>query len=102
MIVDWLAFPLVMLAVCLGCGLTVERIAGWQLWGGLVPAIGLVLVIVVASLTTNQAATAPLTTPLVVLLAIVGYASSRPRLVRWRPEPWALALALALFVTYAA
>lgn len=102
MIIDWLLFPLVMLAVCVGCGLTVERIAGWRLWGGLLPALGLVLVIVVASLTTNQAVTVWLTTPLVVFLAIVGYATSLERLRGWRPEPWALAVGLALFAAYAA
>ena len=102
MIVDWLLFPVVMLAVCLGCGLIVERVAGWQLWSGLLPAVGLVLVIVVASLTTNQSATAPLATPVVVLLAIVGYASSRRRIARVRPEPWAAAVALGLFAVYAA
>jgi hypothetical protein len=102
MIVDWLVFPLLLLAVCLGCGLTVERLTGWQLWGGLLPAVGLVLVIVVSSLTTNYAGTAPLTTPVVLVLAVAGYASSRKRLASFRLEPWALVVALALFAVYAA
>lgn len=102
MLVDWLLFPLVMLAVCLGCGLTVERVAGWQMWGGLLPAVGLVLVIVVATLTTAHATTAAWTTPLVLLLALTGYASSLPRVKSLRPEPWPLAIGLALFAVYAA
>lgn len=102
MLVDWLLFPLVMLGVCVGCGLIVERIAGWQMWGGLLPTTGLVLVIVVATLSTAHSTTAPWTTPLVLLLAVAGYASSRRRLASFRPEPWPLAISLALFSVYAA
>jgi hypothetical protein len=102
MVVDWLLFPLVMLAVCLGCGLAVERVAGWRMWGGLLPAVGLCLVIVVATLTTTYAASARWTTPLVVLLALGGYASSWRRVAGLRPEPWPLAVSLALFAVFAA
>ena len=101
MFVDWLLFPLLLLAVCLGCGLAVERLAGWQIWGGLLPAVGLVSVIVVSSLATENAHTAPLAMPIVVVLA-VGVASSRKRLTSFRLEPWALVVALALFAVYAA
>ena len=102
MFVDWLLFPLLLLAVCLGCGLAVERLAGWQIWGGLLPAVGLVSVIVVSSLATENAHTAPLAMPIVVVLAVGGYASSRKRLTSFRLEPWALVVALALFAVYAA
>jgi hypothetical protein len=88
-VVAWLLFPLVLLAVCLGCGLVVERIAGWSLPGGLLPSAGLAVVIVAATLSTERAVTAPLTTALIVVLALAGYVSSWRRLRSLRPEPWA-------------
>src|ERR1019366_9551243 len=97
MVVAWLLFPLVLLAVCLGCGLAVERVAGWRLSGALLPSLGLALVIVVTTLTTVRAITAPLTTEVVVLFALAGYATSWRRLRMLRPEPWALAVGLGVF-----
>ena len=102
MIVAWLLFPLVLLAVCTGCGLAVERVAGWRLPGALLPSAGLALVIVVASLTTSRELTAPLTTPLIIVLTIGGYAASLKRARALRPEPWALAVGLAIFAVCAA
>jgi hypothetical protein len=102
MVVDWLAFPLVLLAVCLGCGLAVERAGGWTLPGTLLPSLGLALLIVVATLTTQSATIAPLTTWAVVLLALAGYASSWRRLVALRPEPWAAAVGVGVFLVCAA
>ena len=102
MIVAWLLFPLLMVAVCLGGGLAVERIGGWQLPGALLVSVGLGLVIVAATLTTDVAATAPLTTPVVVVLALAGYAVSWPRLRALRPDPWTLGLGIAVFAVYAA
>lgn len=102
MAVAWLLFPLVMVAACLGCGLTVERLGGWQLPGTLLPSVGLGLVIILADLTTESSAIAPLTTVLVVILAIVGYATSWTRVRSLRPEIWPLAAALAVFAVYAA
>jgi hypothetical protein len=102
MIVAWLLFPLVLLGVCLGCGLGVERLAGWRVPGALLPSVGLAVVIVVATLTTTRAPTAPFTTAVVVVLAVAGYATSWRRLRRLRPEPWALAVGLGVFVVCAA
>jgi hypothetical protein len=102
MIVAWLLFPLVLLAGCLGCGLLVERICGWQLPGGLLPSVGLALVIVAATLTTSNAHTAPLTTAVVVVLAVAGYATSWQRLRSLRPERWSLAVGLGVFAVCAA
>ena len=39
--VAWLVFPLVLLALCLGCGLLVERLTGTPIPGALVPVVGL-------------------------------------------------------------
>jgi hypothetical protein len=102
MVVDWLAFPLVLLAVCLGCGLAVERAAGRPLPGTVLPSVGLALVIVVATLTTWHARTAPLTTWLVVVLALAGYASGWRRLTTLRPDPWAVAVGVGVFAVCAA
>lgn len=102
MAVAWLLFPLMLLAVCLGCGLAVERAAGWQLAGPLLPSLGLSLVIVASALTTEHNATARLTTPLVVVLALVGYAVSWKRVRLLRPDYWALAVGLGVFAVCAA
>jgi hypothetical protein len=102
MFVAWVMFPLVLLAVCLGCGLLVERVGGWRLQGGLLPSLGLALVIVTATLTTSHEKTVFLTTPLVVLAAIAGYASSWRRFVSLRPSGWPLAVGLGVFACCAA
>lgn len=102
MIVAWALFPLVLLAVCGGCGLAVERVAGWRLPGTLICSVGLALVIVVATLMTYEAGTAPLTTAVVVALALAGYASSMGRVGELRPEPWAVAVGLSVFAVLAA
>jgi hypothetical protein len=102
MAVAWLLFPLVLLAVCVGCGLVVERVGSWKVPGSVLPAVGLALVIVVASLGTRFASTAPLTPALIVVLALAGYVSSWQRLRGLRPEPWALAVGLGVFAVCAA
>jgi hypothetical protein len=102
MFVAWVLFPLVLVAVCLGCGLLVERIAGWELPDGLLVSLGLVAVIVVATLATDRAKTAPLATASVLALALAGYASSWRRLRRLRPPGWALAAALGVYCVAAA
>ena len=102
MIVSWVLFPLVLLAVCLGCGLAVERAGGWRLPGTLLMSVGLALVVVVATLMTYRSATAPFTTPLVLVLALAGYASSMNRVRGLRPEPWALIAGIGVFAVMAA
>jgi hypothetical protein len=102
MIVAWVLFPLVLLAVCVGCGLAVERVAGWRLPGALIASMGLALVIVTATLLTYEASTAPFTTAAVVALALVGYVSSTGRIRQLRLEPWTLAVGLSVFAVLAA
>src|SRR5258708_4531318 len=102
MLVAWALFPLVVVAVCLGCGLLVERIAGWEFSGGLLVSLGLALVIVVATLATDRSATAPLTTALVLVLAVAGYATSWRRARRLRPRSWAVAVGLGVYCIGAA
>jgi hypothetical protein len=101
-VADWVLFPLVMLVICLGCGLAVERVAGWRLSGALLPAVGLALVIVAATLTTSRSDTAPYTTPIVIAFAVAGYASSWRRLIVVRPETWTVAVGLVIYLVCAA
>ncbi len=102
MLAAWLLFPLVMLLVCLGCGLAVERVGGWQLSGPGLLAVGLAVIMVLATLTTSRSDTAPLTTGLVALVALAGYATSLRRVRRLRPDPWTAAIGLGIFAVAAA
>jgi hypothetical protein len=97
----WLAFPALLIALSFGCGLLVERIAGIELPGGLLPGVGLAAIIVVAGFTTIADATAELTAPLVVALAVAGLALSLPWRLR-RPDWWLVAAAVGVFLVYAA
>ena len=54
MIVCWLVFPLVLLALTAGCGLLVERIADVDLPGPLLPVIGLAVLLWWASSPRSQ------------------------------------------------
>ena len=98
--VAWLAFPLVVLGLCLGCGLLVERVTGAAIPGGLVPAVGFALIVVVAQLLTMSDSTAELAMPIVVQLAVIGFLVSR--FWRRRGAPWAVGAAVAVFLVYAA
>src|SRR2546426_10672821 len=102
MAIAWLVFPLVLLAVSVGSGLLVERIAGRRIPGALLPSVGLALVIVVAELLTYHRSTVWLTTSVVVALAVAGLALSLPRARTLRPDGWATAAALGVFAALAA
>ena len=101
LLVTWLAFPLLLAALGLGCGMLVERIAGVRFPGALLPAIGISFVIVVAQFLTLGDATAPAATPVVVFLALTGFALS-PRLREREVNWWAVGAAVAVFCVYAA
>src|SRR5919201_2719523 len=101
MVLCWLAFPALLLALSFACGLLVERIAGVELPGGLVPGVGLAAIIVVAGFPTIADATAELTAPLVVALAVAGLGLSLPWRLR-RPDWWLVAAAVGVFLVYAA
>lgn len=100
LMIAWILLPLVLVALCAGCGLLVEWLVATRLPGALVPAVGFAVIVVVAQVPTLWDATAELATPLVVALAVAGVAlswgSRRP------PEPWAVGLAVAVFCVYSA
>ncbi|MGH2985573.1 MAG: hypothetical protein ACRDLO_02660, partial [Solirubrobacterales bacterium] len=96
----WVAFPAVLIALSLGCGLLVARLVGAGLAGALVPAAGCALIVVVAGFLTLADATAELATPAVVALALAGLALGRRSL--GRPSGWALVAAGGVFAVYAA
>ena len=101
LIVCWLVFPAVMLALTLGCGLLVERLGGVPLPGVLLPPVGLAAVVAIAGLFTMSDATAELATPACVLAAIAGYVFGDRARIR-NVDGWALAAAVGVFLVYGA
>jgi hypothetical protein len=100
LVLAWIVLPVVLGGLALGCGLLLELVVGDQLPGELLLPAGFAVVITAASLTTISAATAGLTSPLVVALAVAGLGLAFP--LGRRPNPWSLACVLAVFVVYAA
>jgi hypothetical protein len=97
----WVAFPLILLILCGGCGLLVDRFTGRATPRALVPVVGFAVIIGVGQFLTLGDATAGFTTPAVVAIAVVGYAVGLPG--RWsRFEPWVVVAVGAVFVIYAA
>jgi hypothetical protein len=98
--VAWIVFPAVLVAVSLGCGLLLGRLAGGALPGVLLLPAGFAVVIVAADLATSTAATARLALPLVLGLAVLGLGLALP----WRPrlEAWTAGSALLVFLAYGA
>ncbi|HEY0317587.1 MAG TPA: hypothetical protein VGC49_04765 [Solirubrobacterales bacterium] len=101
MLLSWLAFPLLLLVLCTGCGLLVRRLAGIDLPLPLVAPLGFTVVILLGELISIDSAIAELAAPLAVSVAIAGFIVGRPA---WsgRFETWAVAAALAVFAVYAA
>jgi hypothetical protein len=78
LVICWAVFPLVLVALSLGCGLVLERVSGIRLHRVLLVPAGLAVIVVVAQFATSSEATAPLATPAVVALALAGAALSLP------------------------
>ena len=88
MFVAWVLYPVVLLALCAGLGLLVDVLSGRRLSGTLILPVGLAAIVVVGQFTTLDDATAELTVPVVVVLAVLGAGFSLP----WRfgrPDPLA-------------
>jgi len=104
LLVPWLAFPVLLAVLSLGLGLLVEAIAGSRLHGALLLPVGFAGIVVVADTTTLSASTARHVTPLVVALAVAGFALAAwgDRLRTLRPDAWAVGAVVAVFAVYAA
>jgi hypothetical protein len=101
MLAAWILFPIVLAALCLGCGLLLERCVGRPLPGPLLVPAGFVVIVVLAGLFTARGETASLATPAIVLAAIAGAALTYPWQGR-RPDAWAIGAALGVFAVFAA
>jgi len=101
-LVPWIVFPALLLAICVGVGLLTEALAGRRIPGALLAPLGLASVTLVGLATTAFAATASLTAPLCVLLAVIGFALAFRERRNLRPDPWPVAVALAIFGVFAA
>ena len=104
MLVAWVLYPLVLLALCAGLGLLVDSLTGRRLPGALIVPVGLAAIVVVGSVTTLSDFTAGLTTPLLVFGALAGAWAALPwRFGRFgRAARWPAAAALAVFLAYGA
>jgi hypothetical protein len=103
-IVCWLLFPLVLGLVSLGCGLLVGRLAGVRLPGTLLMPLGLAAIVVASQVVTYLGATARLATPLVVAMAVAGYASAfqQRRAAAARVDGFAAAATVGVFLVFGA
>jgi hypothetical protein len=101
-IVAWLLYPLVALVLCLGCGLAVQRCSGMEIPGTILPGVGLLTIIVIASLAVTHEFTARFALPAVLVVAVAGYVLGFSRLRTLRPDPLPLAAAFGVFCVCAA
>ena len=97
----WILLPLVLGALALGCGLLLETIAGRRLSGVLLAPAGLALMVVAAQAAVANDQTAELATPLVIVLAVTGFALGIPGRGR-SVDPWALGAAVGVYAIFAA
>jgi hypothetical protein len=104
--VAWILFPVVLGLLAMGCGLLLQSASGIKFPPGLHMPAGLALIIVVAEVLTKSnlwgSWSAPLTTPVVVILAILGFLLARPWISPPRIAWWTLAPAVAVYLVYLA
>ncbi|HET7510307.1 MAG TPA: hypothetical protein VFJ65_08685, partial [Solirubrobacterales bacterium] len=101
MLVAWVVYPLVLGLLCGGLGLLVDLLTGRRLPGTLVLPVGFAAMVVVGEFTTATDATAELTMPLILGLAVAGAGLSLP----WRfgrPDRLAVGIAVAVFFVFGA
>lgn len=103
LVVCWLAFPIVIGAVSLGCGLLLEKATGERVGGALLLPVGLAVLVLLPQLAIgagiNDAAR-----PLVLVAAVAGFALGWPTL-RERVghiDRWALGAAALVYLVFAA
>jgi len=102
MLVAWILFPLLLLAICLGFGLLTEALAGRCVPGALLAPLGMASLTVVGLATTASSTTASWTAPLAAVLALAGFALAAVQRRDLRPDPWPALVAFAVFAVFAA
>jgi hypothetical protein len=99
-------FPIVLLALSIGGGLLVRRLAGGSLAGVLVAPVGFALLVAVSSFATYISWLAPAAPYIALALALAGFAVETRhgtlRIPRPRGVPWAPLAALFAFAAIAA
>src|SRR6187200_1223321 len=99
MLLAWLVFPLVLVLLSLGCGLLLERAAAMDLPAPLLLPAGFIVVSIASQFPHMSDSTARLGTPLVVALAVAGYAVTFP----WRRptvDPWWIVAGAGAFAVF--
>src|SRR6185503_16115594 len=100
-VVAWIVFPLVLALLSLGCGLFLEIVSGMRLPGALLLPGGFIVISIATYFAHMSDATASLATPLVVLLAIAGYAVARPW-KRFELDRWLAGAGVGVYLVFAA
>ncbi|MGI8729031.1 MAG: hypothetical protein ACR2LK_03420, partial [Solirubrobacteraceae bacterium] len=102
-LLSWIAFPLVLAALCLGCGLLVDRAARGAVPRPLLLPAGFAVVVVLATLLTVRDETAELAAPALAIAALAGLGLAAAGGSAWpRPSRAWLAPALAATLPLAA
>jgi hypothetical protein len=101
LVLAWIAFPIVLALLSLGCGLLLETASGMRLPGTLLVPGGFIVISIAVYFAHMSDRTAPLQTPFVVALALSGYALSPPW-KRFQLDRWATGAAVAVYAVFAA
>jgi hypothetical protein len=99
--VAWVAFPAVLILLATGCGLLLRAASGGGLPAAIVPAAGVAVIMVVTGFLTMSGTTAEWSTPVVLGLAVAGFALTSD----WgMPDisPWEFFAAAGVFAAFAA
>ena len=103
---SWVVYPVVVVALSLGAGLGLRRLAGsGALAGVLVLPAGMAAIVTVSALTTQFDALAELTAPCILVIAVAGFVATGRSLSQLRPARswiWPSLAALLPAVTIAA
>lgn len=100
MVLAWLVYPVLLLALCAGLGLLLDAACGQRLPGTLIAPVGLATLVLLAQVASLLGASVAAVASGTIVLAGVGVAVSMP----WsfdRPDRWAALAALAVFVLFA-